>query len=515
MQSSSFLRSQQHHDSLLHRVFFHPNINTLVLKFMTTTHVLNVLCVDKALYNYLPSIISELDMNITTFEWLNFIGHVFKNVHKMKICSGNLKNELVISEKQFPNLLTTELREINTPLICITTQVLRELCIKEDWNYKIGNVFPVCKSLRKITGKMRKSIAKKLLESQPELEVIEVKIMKNDDNDIEYKINVELNQESLRKIQIDADNNMKIYIHSLEKIEHLHLTTTDVIVKDHVPSSPMRWMYLFFSRPSQQAIFGNTKFPHLNLFFTYPVCQQPNIIRIYDECLAKDQDQVSLFCAEKTCIQVLFDSILYCNGCVNINNLICTETKNNVFVKNTPDLTHLYVCNFNAELHLVPKCLNLQNVQFVLDSKTFAAFHVLLQTQQILELLMITTDTLWNRLSKPLLQNVLDLLKIRIHSNSNSIDIEIEDLPTLKKLEIDHVSHNSILNIKCNNLPLVSTMSFGHYIQRKHTTTSIANVFIDRLPSLCKIKTDFWKHDIIYGNQQTQQNVEITKEVYK
>lgn len=513
MNTNSPFQFKKQNETVIDEIVFHPDIQGLLFQYLTMPDILSLTCVNGGLYSYVPEHIKDITTNVKCFANLVASGRVFTKVRNLMICESKLDKPMKLTSSQFPSLKKAQFYYISAPVITIEIPTLEELFVKESsWN-RIEEL-EVCPTLRKISVFMNASTAEKLFRNQPLLEVAEVdiRILSINDNP-QKKFMFLFDQLSLRCLIFKGVFRAFVRIVSLEHMEELNLSRCHCSVTNHVLSSSMRCMSITQvheihpKESDDNNILGHTKFPKLNLFQVDKPYQN-NILRVYNECITRDQNNVEpflspYFMTEKC--NVVAEYVLYCNGLNNIRFLEVRAVKKSttVFLANMTNLESLFAPDMKSEWNISIQTQKFRELKIDLTSENIDIFNYLLRNHSIRKLIIsYQSQELWNSalLTSPSIQDVQSL-SLECLYNSKIKCLTFQHFSKLQSLHVyDNFVSDDYFDLRFVNLPLLTEV----FLYGEHIGMSLTQwkVFIDKCPCLNTITIERGRHTIICGKEQ-------------
>lgn len=515
--------------TLLHKLLLHPDLNTMALQCLEMENILSVSRSDQQLFSIVPDYITEIVTHSKGMFEMITSHRSFKRVKKIEILPSCYSYSLEFTNTQFPSLKIARFQQINSPSITISSSTIEDLFVLETTESKIETMI-VHPSLLKLTANIRVSLANQLISSQPNLQYISLNVnlsVPGFSSEMRNFTLFDFNQISLRKLQFVGWYDTSVIIHSLQNMEELDIDGAPVLVINYCSVSPMRWMYFSSLSSSFEKITGRiTKFPQLNFFHVHFDHQQnfeSDALRVYQECMSRDQQKVKPFFREYVQQQSVCysepDNLLYCVCCPKLKTLVVKTNSghpaqsSHIFLQNIEGLQQLEIKARQDFDHIELNSKVLSSVTLSVNTFTVDTICTILsvhkKTLKRVTLILEDGGKTWENIFS-FIPNSVEWLHILLLYNHEDVflslyPIVIRNLTMLQNFIFEPrfstaihpyiISSETILH--CSNMPLLSKIDLevNMFVMMK--------LFFDRLPSLTNVKSNGnTMYTIYYGGHQ-------------
>lgn len=471
--------------NLLYMTMSYPNINRMMLLYLETVDVFQMMKTDKVLHTCTPGKLRSLCIPFSGLVATWKSKQVFSSVTYLRIELETKKcycsDPITISVEQFPHLKTVEFVSTHCNKVIIESPI-DELVA---WDYAHYNSIQVPKTLRKLKIRGAPEIIQNALKDQLDLECIILCIASLEPTRMDQ---FTFEQKKLKILEIYSNRSFKTFIHSLEHIEHLDLCTTIyfiVSIEEFAQTSSLRWLSLIGCGPgSIRRFVGDTKFPKLNYFAlrnSFGKSIDKDGFRIYHECIERDQNQVAPYMSKtmSLCTLQSYD-FFYCNNIPNIMRLHLeniTAKQSYTMVHKLENLYHLTIYELDGSIIKITPCSKrLKEICTTSFPKYLKTLFNCFPETQLEYFTLCTSLEQWNLLPHVLLKKVV-ALTLNFNSNEEPT-ILIEDLPYLRCIIFGADLHSFRLLI--SRAPefrsvFIKSKPFGHQQQPGITEYIIKN----------------------------------------
>lgn len=428
-------------ESILHRVWFHPDINQLVLKYLNIKNIIQAMQCDSNMYKHGSRELKEIIASGQIIRYLSRSSWIFSNVYSMQLFSyfeGD-EQELFISSLQYPLLRKLIAEHLSNSKIVVTCSIEELKVCNNIWT-RMEVIIPN-NTLRKFYCSSQVSMAQTILSNQSRLEEVELVLYSSFADEF---ISLVHTSDTLRKLSCQGD--FFINMASIEHLEELCLHGADVSILNPCKISNVRFMEISGYQRLENVL-GNTEFPHLNFFSVQDLYDELVAQKIYNGCITKSQDALEVYSSPKQSLYLAERHYTYCSNLKGIHMI--SASRNNekmLYVHQVPDLKILN--GLNASSHFMPNT-SLQSLEIVTSSvEDLCKF--LKPTPPQLQLILPYETC--NQLSSTPLASVKNL-KLKIVSGE-SAHVILGDVSSLQSL---YISSNSISKVYLRFLHVLSS----------------------------------------------------------
>lgn len=447
-------------ESLLRRILLSSGISEVLLDLLCGADIVLLIEVYPDIAKHIISNLQILESDLLSLSKLLDLEDIF-SFTKLKelIISSCVKKgyyPLFFDKYHFPVLKDVTVWADKSPLPSI--EILKEIS-----NFYISanklsefHTFILPETLKEFVGILDYSIAQVLVQMITNAKEIDVELngkLKDD------KFHLHFKQPSLKRLRCcgnDKQSNFNLTIQSIAEMKSLQLSRANLFIIEESDSSEIRSLILF--KVPLVSWLKDTKFPFLNVLALSSLKFEKEDLkianRLYEECIWKNQNNITSYDSDIEEIEVFGKVFLYINRVVDLFHIECKSQVNNsnrLFILDTTDLKTLCLECIDRFDMLTPNSEKLTKVHLPLEVYNFSALQTILkQSQCITTLGLKLYSRVWNLLPRHLFQTI-EKMTLEIVQDEDNVPLIIQDLQKLTHLVVQHPKER--VQIRIRNLP--------------------------------------------------------------